>query len=100
MHLRRGVERILMRDGKASGVRLEARAGGDARDVRARVVLSNADLRLTLERLVGVEHLPASWVARVVMKTKCAAEEIIDHCARNLAPYKVPRRIEFCESIN
>jgi long-chain acyl-CoA synthetase len=39
-------------------------------------------------------------VARVVMKTKCGAEEIIDHCARNLAPYKVPRRIEFCESIN
>jgi len=38
-------------------------------------------------------------VARVVMKTKCAAEEIIDHCARNLAPYKVPRRIEFCETI-
>jgi long-chain acyl-CoA synthetase len=38
-------------------------------------------------------------VARVVMKTKCAAEEIIDHCARNLAPYKVPRRIEFCEAI-
>lgn len=38
-------------------------------------------------------------VARVVAKTKCKAEEIIDHCARNLAPYKVPRRIEFCESI-
>ncbi|MCX5743158.1 MAG: class I adenylate-forming enzyme family protein [Proteobacteria bacterium] len=38
-------------------------------------------------------------VARVVMKTKCPAEEIIDHCARNLAPYKVPRRIEFCDSI-
>ncbi len=42
----------------------------------------------------------AMVVARVVMKTKCGAEEIIDHCARNLAPYKVPRRIEFCESIN
>ena len=28
----------------------------------------------------------------------CGAEDIIDHCARNLAPYKVPRRIEFCES--
>ncbi len=41
----------------------------------------------------------AMVVARVVMKTKCGAEEIIDHCARNLAPYKVPRRIEFCESI-
>ncbi len=41
----------------------------------------------------------AMVVARVVMKTKCGAEEIIDHCARNLAPYKVPRRIEFCEVI-
>jgi long-chain acyl-CoA synthetase len=39
-------------------------------------------------------------VAKVVTKQKCGAEEIIDHCARNLAPYKVPRRIEFCESIN
>lgn len=38
-------------------------------------------------------------VARVVMKSKCEVEEIIDHCARNLAPYKVPRRIEFCEVI-
>ncbi len=42
----------------------------------------------------------AMVVARVVTKQKCGAEEIIDHCARNLAPYKVPRRIEFCESIN
>jgi long-chain acyl-CoA synthetase len=41
----------------------------------------------------------AMVVARVVMKTKCKAEEIIDHCARNLAPYKVPRRIEFCDAI-
>jgi long-chain acyl-CoA synthetase len=38
-------------------------------------------------------------VARVVAKGKCHAEEIIDHCARNLAPYKVPRRIEFCDAI-
>ena len=36
-------------------------------------------------------------VARVVVLSKCDAEEIIDHCARNLAPYKVPRRIEFSE---
>ena len=36
-------------------------------------------------------------VARVVVTGKCGAEEIIDHCARNLAPYKVPRRIEFCD---
>jgi long-chain acyl-CoA synthetase len=38
-------------------------------------------------------------VARVVMKQACPAEEIIDHCARNLASYKVPRRIEFCDAI-
>ena len=40
----------------------------------------------------------AMVVAKVVAKSKCQAEEIIDHCARNLAPYKVPRRIEFCDS--
>jgi long-chain acyl-CoA synthetase len=38
-------------------------------------------------------------VASVVVMGKCGAEEIIDHCAKNLAPYKVPRRIEFCESL-
>ena len=32
-------------------------------------------------------------------EARVQAEEIIDHCARNLAPYKVPRRIEFCETI-
>jgi len=37
-------------------------------------------------------------VARVVRASMCRAEDIIDHCARNLAPYKVPRQIEFCES--
>jgi long-chain acyl-CoA synthetase len=38
-------------------------------------------------------------VASVVVMGKCGAEEIIDHCAKNLAPYKVPRRIEFCEEL-
>ncbi len=41
----------------------------------------------------------AMVVARVVAKSKCQPEEIIDHCARNLPPYKVPRRIEFCDQI-
>jgi len=39
-------------------------------------------------------------IAKVVIAAKCHAEEIIDHCAKNLAPYKVPRRIEFCERLN
>ena len=38
-------------------------------------------------------------IASVVCSSRCPAEEIIDHCARNLAPYKVPRRIEFCENL-
>jgi long-chain acyl-CoA synthetase len=38
-------------------------------------------------------------VARVVVAGACRAEELIDHCARNLAPYKVPRQIEFCDSL-
>ena len=38
-------------------------------------------------------------VAKVVTSSKCDAEDLIDHCAKNLAPYKVPRRIEFCETI-
>jgi phytoene dehydrogenase-like protein len=64
VHLRRGVERILVENGEARGVRLEAKAGAPPREVRARAVLSNADLKMTLERLVGLEHLPASWVTR------------------------------------
>jgi long-chain acyl-CoA synthetase len=39
-------------------------------------------------------------VARVVRASMCKAEDIIDHCARNLAPYKVPRQIEFCEQLS
>jgi len=40
-------------------------------------------------------------VARVVLKDKAKVdpEAIIDHCARHLSPYKVPRRIEFCKTI-
>ncbi|MEO6951977.1 MAG: class I adenylate-forming enzyme family protein [Polyangia bacterium] len=38
-------------------------------------------------------------VACVVVMGKVGAEEIIDHCAKNLAPYKVPRRIEFRDDI-
>ena len=52
-----------------------------------------AQARVVTDPMAG-----AMVVARVVRASKCRAEEIIDHCARNLAPYKVPRRIEFCES--
>jgi long-chain acyl-CoA synthetase len=38
-------------------------------------------------------------VAKVVTSGRVKAEDIIDFCAKNLAPYKVPRRIEFCDSL-
>ncbi len=38
-------------------------------------------------------------IARVVKAAEVRAEELIDHCARNLAPHKVPRQIEFCERL-
>lgn len=38
-------------------------------------------------------------VAQVVRTGTCKAEDLIDHCARNLAPFKVPRQIEFCEQV-
>ena len=40
-------------------------------------------------------------VAKVVLKGKKEPdpEDIIDHCARNLSPFKVPRRISFVKAI-
>jgi len=40
-------------------------------------------------------------VAKIVTRGrgKIDTENIIDHCAKNLSPYKVPRRIEICESL-
>ncbi len=63
IHLRRGVERILIEGGRAVGVRTEPRAG-EQHDVRARVVVSNADIKRTLVDLVGPEHLSKRWLRK------------------------------------
>ncbi|MCO4763390.1 MAG: NAD(P)/FAD-dependent oxidoreductase [Myxococcales bacterium] len=63
IHLRCGVERVLIENGKAVGVRTEAKKG-EQHDIRAKVVLSNADLKQTLLGLVGPEHLPSEWITR------------------------------------
>ena len=55
------VERILVDGGRAVGVRL---AGG--RELRAPVVVSNADVKRTLRDLVGREHLPRQSYERVM----------------------------------
>jgi phytoene dehydrogenase-like protein len=59
--------RVVVEDGAAAGVELEV-LRGPARGraaVRAGMVVSNADLLLTLERLVGAAHLPPGTLERL-----------------------------------
>ena len=56
--------------------------------------IKEAQARLESDPWVG-----STLVAKVVADSKCEQKEVIDHCAKNLAPYKVPRRIEFCKSL-
>ena len=52
--------KVLLEDGRASGVRLD-----DGTEVRADAVVSNADARQTFEQLVGLEHLSATFARRL-----------------------------------
>jgi len=54
------VEQILLRDGAASGVAL---TNGD--EHQAPVILSNADVRTTFERMVGWEHVPEDFASAI-----------------------------------
>jgi phytoene dehydrogenase-like protein len=63
IHLRRGISKILVEGGRAVGVRTEGKRG-DEREVRAKVVVSNADLKRTYTELLGPEHAPAAALSR------------------------------------
>jgi long-chain acyl-CoA synthetase len=58
-----------------------------------------AHVRAAQARVEIDDYAGPRVVARVVRDGRCRAEDLIDHCARNLAPYKVPRAIEFCEEL-
>ncbi len=60
------VERIVIENGRAVGVRL---AGGE--ELRASKVISNAHSRLTYLDLVGEENIPA-WAAKTVRRQPCS----------------------------
>ena len=64
LHLRAGIERILIENGRAVGIEVEADGKRAAHTVRAKVVLSNADIKKTFLELVGPEHLPSEMVTR------------------------------------
>lgn len=63
VHLRSPVQRILVESGRAAGV-VVRRPRGELHEVRARVVVSNADLKRTYLELVGPEHLPLGVIER------------------------------------
>jgi phytoene dehydrogenase-like protein len=67
--LRTAVERIIIEDGRATGVELHApspeRAKGVPDRIDAPIVVSNADLKRTVFDLVGREHFPTDFVERV-----------------------------------
>jgi all-trans-retinol 13,14-reductase len=65
VHLRRPVSKIVVENGRAVGVELEGKAGNAAEIVRANTVISNADLILTMDKLLGREHLTTEWQARL-----------------------------------
>lgn len=52
------VEKILLEDGKASGVVISGKA------VKAKSILSNSNIRSTILNLVGEEHFPAEFLAK------------------------------------
>ncbi len=56
--LTRGIEKILVENGRAVGVRTEPRKG-EQHDVSAKIVLSNADIIATYKDLLDPEHLSA-----------------------------------------
>lgn len=67
--LRTPVERVVVEGGRAVGVQIRPpspdRARGVPTEIRAPVVLSNADLKRTVFELVGQEHFPSDFAARV-----------------------------------
>lgn len=54
------VKKIVIEDGKATGVIMES---GD--EIAADIVISNADIKYTTNNLVGAEHYPEDYVKRV-----------------------------------
>jgi len=52
------VDKIVVEDGKTSGIIL------DGKKINAKAILSNANIRTTILNLVGEEHFPAEYIAK------------------------------------
>jgi phytoene dehydrogenase-like protein len=70
------VDRILVKDGRATGVVLES-----GEEILACAIASNADPKGTFLRLVGPEHLPADFVravGRIAMEGVSMADRVVE----------------------
>lgn len=56
-----GVKRVLVRDGRVTGVEL-----ADGTVIRATIVISTSSVRTTVSKLVGAEHFPERYVDRAM----------------------------------
>ena len=56
-----GVQRVLLREGRVSGVELS-----DGTVLPATIVISTSSVRTTVSKLVGAEHFPESYAARAL----------------------------------
>lgn len=73
IYLRRTVQKILIDNGRAVGVELTPKKDEAPRQVRAKLVVSNADYQRTLLELVGPEHLPQRLVKKTASHTMPSA---------------------------
>lgn len=64
IHLRRGIAKILVQEGRVIGVQTDPRKG-ETRTIRAPIVISAADYKQTMLSLVGPEHLPKASLQRI-----------------------------------
>lgn len=64
IHLRCGIDKILVEGGRAVGVRTSGGRHG-VREIRANTVVSNADITRTFTELLGPEHLSSKWIKKV-----------------------------------
>jgi len=98
------VKKIIVREGKASGVVMS-----DGKTILAKKVLSNADPQRTLLQLVGREHLEPEFVKKIEMlktqgctlKVNCALSELPDFSAypgKSVGPQH-SGTIDICPSI-
>jgi phytoene dehydrogenase-like protein len=65
IHLRRGIEKVVIEGGRAVGVQTESKRNSPSQQVRAKVVISTADYIQTMNRLVGRDHLSRKQVRAV-----------------------------------